>query len=156
MITITLCGTWYENRIHGPIDFLKKEILCRGGNPQFYTPQCGSVGPTGKCVSTYRWKLYLSLVELPSSSILQYDDNVPGNGSNYNDAYFEIKYLRAYTNGAVSPSGSGGSSTGTKTGTAPSPTGSSGSSGGPKSAIAVPLVGTTIVSLTGLAIIFMF
>jgi hypothetical protein len=133
---------------------LKKDI--RGGNPQFYTPQCGSVGPTGKCVSTSRSKLNLILVKMPPSAILQYDDNVPGNGSNYNDAYFEIKYVRAYTSGVVPPSGSGASSTGTKTGTAPSPTGNSGSSAGSKSGFVSPLVGTIIVSLAGLAVIFIF
>ena len=133
---------------------LKKDI--RGGNPQFYTPQCGSVGPTGKCVSTSCLELYLILVKISPSAILQYDDNVPGNGSNYNDAYFEIKYVRAYTSGAVSPSGPGASSTGTKTGTGPSPTGSSGSSGGSKSGFVPPLVGTIIVSLAGLAFIFIF
>ncbi|KDR80022.1 hypothetical protein GALMADRAFT_62843 [Galerina marginata CBS 339.88] len=55
--------------------------LCGGwaGNPDIYTPQCGAQGPTGKC----------------------YDDNVVGEGSakKYDDAYFEIKYLRAYTDG---------------------------------------------------------
>jgi len=41
---------------------LKQDI--RDGNPQFYTPQCGSVGPTGKCVGTSRSKLYLILVKM--------------------------------------------------------------------------------------------
>ena len=33
----------------------------------------------------------------------QYNDNVIGSGANYNDAYFEIKNIRAYTTGGVAP-----------------------------------------------------
>lgn len=33
----------------------------------------------------------------------QYEDNVVGNGRNYDQAYFEISYLRAYTTGGVAP-----------------------------------------------------
>ena len=33
----------------------------------------------------------------------QYNDNVIGSGANYNDAYFEIKNIRAYTTGGVVP-----------------------------------------------------
>jgi hypothetical protein len=31
---------------------------------------------------------------------VQYNDNVVGDGSNYNDAYFELKYVRTYTTAA--------------------------------------------------------
>ncbi|TFL00746.1 glycoside hydrolase family 16 protein [Pterulicium gracile] len=47
----------------------------------FYAPQCASAGETGLC----------------------YNDNVVGDGSNYDNAYFEISYLRAYTTGGVAP-----------------------------------------------------
>ena len=30
-------------------------------------------------------------------------DNVVGPGSNYNDAYFEVSYIRAYTTGGIVP-----------------------------------------------------
>ncbi|KIK66646.1 glycoside hydrolase family 16 protein [Collybiopsis luxurians FD-317 M1] len=51
------------------------------GLPEVYFPSCGNQGSTGLC----------------------YNDNVLGDGSNYNDAYFEIPYLRAYTTGGVAP-----------------------------------------------------
>ncbi|KAG5641388.1 hypothetical protein DXG03_005355 [Asterophora parasitica] len=56
------------------------------GLPVEYTPQCGKSGPTGLC-TPYE----------------QYNDNVPGAGSRYNDAFFEVKYVRAYTTGGVAP-----------------------------------------------------
>ncbi|KAL5514171.1 hypothetical protein ACEPAG_2259 [Sanghuangporus baumii] len=48
-----------------------------------YDATCANAGPTGQC----------------------YTDNVIGSGSNYDDAYFEISHLRAYTTapGIVSP-----------------------------------------------------
>ncbi|KAG6876119.1 hypothetical protein C0992_000915, partial [Termitomyces sp. T32_za158] len=33
----------------------------------------------------------------------QYNDNVVGPGDRFNDAYFEIKYVRAYTTGGIAP-----------------------------------------------------
>ena len=37
---------------------------------------------------------------------MQYIDNVVGNGTNYQNAYFEIKYVRAYLDSTVTvPSG---------------------------------------------------
>lgn len=39
----------------------------------------------------------------------QYADNVPGNGSNFDDAYFEISYIRTYTTSSAIPSATGGS-----------------------------------------------
>ncbi|KAJ3823161.1 glycoside hydrolase family 16 protein [Lentinula raphanica] len=51
------------------------------GLPEVYFPACGDKGPTGIC----------------------YNDNVIGDGSNYDDAYFEIPYIRAYTTGGVVP-----------------------------------------------------
>lgn len=39
--------------------------------------------------------------------MLQYDDNVVGPGSpKYDDAYFEINYVRAYTTGGPAPTAS--------------------------------------------------
>jgi len=50
--------------------------------PSVYNPQCFGSGPTGRC----------------------YDDNVVGPGSpKYDDAYFEIDYVRAYTTGGPAP-----------------------------------------------------
>ncbi|KAE9387848.1 glycoside hydrolase family 16 protein [Gymnopus androsaceus JB14] len=51
------------------------------GLPQFYLPACGSQGPTGIC----------------------YNDSVVGSGSNYDEAYFEVAYIRAYTTGGAVP-----------------------------------------------------
>ncbi|KAG9218256.1 hypothetical protein CCMSSC00406_0005937 [Pleurotus cornucopiae] len=51
------------------------------GLPEQYTPACGSSGPTGIC----------------------YNDNVVGPGARFDDAFFEINYLRAYTTGGVAP-----------------------------------------------------
>lgn len=51
------------------------------GLPSEYLPACGNSGPTGIC----------------------YNDNVVGPGDRYNDAYFEIKYVRAYTTGGIAP-----------------------------------------------------
>lgn len=46
------------------------------GVPAIYGPQCGAMGPTGNC----------------------YQDNVVGPGSpKYDEAYFEIRYVRTYT-----------------------------------------------------------
>ncbi|KAL1667300.1 glycoside hydrolase family 16 protein [Schizophyllum commune] len=50
------------------------------GLPETYAETC-SGGTTGLC----------------------YNDNVIGSGANYNDAYFEIKNIRAYTTGGVAP-----------------------------------------------------
>jgi len=55
------------------------------GVPAIYTPACGNAGPTGLC----------------------YNDNVVGSGANYDQAYFEIQYIRAYTTNAASPTSSG-------------------------------------------------
>ncbi|KAF8271845.1 glycoside hydrolase family 16 protein [Lactarius quietus] len=52
------------------------------GIPPVYNPQCFHSGPTGLC----------------------YNDNVVGPGSpKYDNAYFEINYVRAYTTGAPAP-----------------------------------------------------
>lgn len=51
------------------------------GVPAVYNSTCSNTGPTGLC----------------------YNDNVIGDGSKYDDAYFEIKYLRAYTTGLPNP-----------------------------------------------------
>ncbi|KAI0039863.1 glycoside hydrolase family 16 protein [Auriscalpium vulgare] len=49
------------------------------GVPSIYQAACNASGPTGIC----------------------YNDNVVGNGSNYDEAYFEVNYLRAYTTTAA-------------------------------------------------------
>ncbi|KAF9016159.1 hypothetical protein BDZ89DRAFT_1022929 [Hymenopellis radicata] len=46
-----------------------------------YFPSCGGAGPTGTC----------------------YADSVVGPGSNFNDAYFEVSYIKAYTTGGPAP-----------------------------------------------------
>ncbi|KAJ7076012.1 glycoside hydrolase family 16 protein [Mycena belliarum] len=51
------------------------------GIPANYQETCAGAGPTGIC----------------------YNDNVVGSGSNYNEAYFELKYIRAYTTAAPGP-----------------------------------------------------
>ncbi|KAF9456885.1 glycoside hydrolase family 16 protein [Collybia nuda] len=51
------------------------------GLPVEYLPMCGGSGPTSLC----------------------YNDNVVGPGDRYNDAFFEIKYVRAYTTGGIVP-----------------------------------------------------
>lgn len=58
------------------------------GVPSEYNPQCFNSGPRGRC----------------------YDDNVVGPGSpKYDDAYFEINYVRAYTTGGPAPTQSSSS-----------------------------------------------
>lgn len=76
----------------------------RARTPQLYEPQCGNRGPTtgeAACVS-----FYLHLQNSPNRPIFatQYTDNVLGNGSNYQDAFFEIKYVRAYVDSTVKAS----------------------------------------------------
>ncbi|KAI0032609.1 glycoside hydrolase family 16 protein [Vararia minispora EC-137] len=57
------------------------------GIPSLYQAQCLNQGPTGTC----------------------YQDNVVGSGSpKYDEAYFEVKYLRAYTTGAPAPTPASG------------------------------------------------
>ncbi|EIN08822.1 glycoside hydrolase family 16 protein [Punctularia strigosozonata HHB-11173 SS5] len=51
------------------------------GLPDVYAETCANAGPTGIC----------------------YNDNVVGDGSNYDDAYFEIPHIRTYTTGGVGP-----------------------------------------------------
>jgi len=51
------------------------------GVPGIYDSQCYNAGPTHTC----------------------YYDNVVGNGSNYDNAYFEVNYVRTYTDGVVPP-----------------------------------------------------
>ncbi|OBZ74680.1 putative glycosidase C21B10.07 [Grifola frondosa] len=88
-----------------------------------------------------------------------YLDNVIGNGTNYNNAYFEINYIKAFTvnSTVLSPTTSGGSavletSTSTATSIAASGTGASTQSGSGAAATWNPLhayaavVGTTAIS----------
>ncbi|KAI0047741.1 glycoside hydrolase family 16 protein [Auriscalpium vulgare] len=52
------------------------------GQPAVYNPSCTNAGPTGLC----------------------YNDNVVGPGSpKYDNAYFEVNYVRAYTTGGPAP-----------------------------------------------------
>ena len=122
--------------------------LSRGGNPQFYTPQWGSVGPTGKCVST-------CYVNVPPCATLQYDDNVPGNGNNYNDAYFEISTF-VITPAAQFLLQALGPLLSKQRPEQDQPLEYSGSSAGPKSGFVAPLVGTISVSFAGLTMTLTF
>lgn len=75
VIDITLCGNWAGI---GPV----------------YNATCGSSGPTGLCVSAP----FSRIVHLITVIFAQYPDNVVGPGSpKYDEAYFEISYVRAYT-----------------------------------------------------------
>lgn len=47
--------------------------------------------------------VFISLRVVNLLTVLQYADSVVGPGSNFNDAYFEISYIRAYTTGAPAP-----------------------------------------------------
>ncbi|KAF9003228.1 hypothetical protein BDQ17DRAFT_489203 [Cyathus striatus] len=51
------------------------------GLPVQYLPECAAQGPTGIC----------------------YNDNVVGSGENYDNAYFEVNFVRAYTTGGAVP-----------------------------------------------------
>ncbi|KAF9525043.1 concanavalin A-like lectin/glucanase domain-containing protein [Crepidotus variabilis] len=82
-----------------------------GGNPDFYLPQCSAQGPTTGAAACYT-------------------DNVVGNGSNYANAYFEIKYLRAYIDpSAPAVPGQNTSSSGGSSSSNSSASGSSGKAG---------------------------
>jgi hypothetical protein len=69
----------------GPQKMVIDITLCGeyAGIPSEYLATCAGQGPTGIC----------------------YNDNVVGNGANYNDAYFELRYVRTYTTAA--PAGTG-------------------------------------------------
>ena len=90
-----------------------------------YLPACGGAGPTGQCVSGFpinRGVHYLTPSYLPLHPLIfepcgiflacphvgaqQYQDNVVGPGSpKYDQAYYEVNYLRAYTTGSPTPTG---------------------------------------------------
>lgn len=93
-----------------------------------YLPTCSGAGSTGDCVrfSPYQLKgcTYYMVLFFASPSadalistivfvyshlgICQYLDNVVGAGSpKYDQAYFEVNYLRAYTTGSPAPSSTG-------------------------------------------------
>ncbi|KZT10380.1 glycoside hydrolase family 16 protein [Laetiporus sulphureus 93-53] len=63
------------------------------GVPGIYDSECYAAGPAHNC----------------------YLDNVVGNGSNYDDAYFEVSYVRIYTTAAVLPSNSSSGASATST-----------------------------------------
>jgi len=73
VIDITLCGVW-------------------AGIPQVYTQTCANQPPNNP-----------SPPNPPRTTPTCYADNVPGPGSpRFDDAYFEISYIRAYTTGVSS------------------------------------------------------
>ncbi|KAJ7627648.1 glycoside hydrolase family 16 protein [Mycena polygramma] len=67
----------------GPQNLVIDITLCGqyAGLPEKYLETCAGSGPTGIC----------------------YNDNVVGSGANYDNAYFELKYVRAYTTAAPGP-----------------------------------------------------
>jgi len=74
------------------------------GLPQIYNPSCYNSGPTGSC----------------------YQDNVVGPGSpKYDEAYFEINYIRAYTTGGAPSATPGGAYSQPTSSTTTTPTPSS-------------------------------
>lgn len=78
-------------------------LLPRAGLPSEYDPQCSNAGQTGRCVGP----MLDITVNLLTRGCMQYDDNVVGPGSpKYDDAYFEINYVRAYTTGGPAPTAS--------------------------------------------------
>jgi len=82
---------------------IHEALLPRAGLPSEYDPQCANSGPTGRCVGP----LLGVTVNLLTMTCIQYDDNVVGPGSpKYDDAYFEINYVRAYTTGGPAPTAS--------------------------------------------------
>lgn len=48
--------------------------------------------------------------------VIQYNDNVVGSGNNYDEAYFELKYVRAYTTAVPGATGVAALGTGTHSG----------------------------------------
>nr|GAT59763.1 predicted protein [Mycena chlorophos]GAT59764.1 predicted protein [Mycena chlorophos] len=64
----------------GPQKLVIDITLCGewAGLPSYYNATCANTGPTGIC----------------------YNDNVVGSGANYDQAYFELQYIRAYTTAA--------------------------------------------------------
>jgi len=67
----------------GPQQLVIDITLCGewAGLSSFYDETCANAGPTGIC----------------------YNDNVVGSGTNYDEAYFELQYVRAYTTAAPDP-----------------------------------------------------
>ncbi|KAF9553937.1 hypothetical protein CPC08DRAFT_713314 [Agrocybe pediades] len=107
----------------GPQRIVLDITLCGvwAGNPQFYDPQCKDQGTFGLC----------------------YNDNVVGFGTakKFDEAYFEMRYLRTYTNGTATITGSdaaGSSSAGGSSGSGTQTSGSNGANqiGEPSSATA--------------------
>lgn len=65
---------------------------------------------------------------------------VVGDGTKYDDAYFEVNYVRAYTTGAApTPTGTSGSSSSAASGAQVSTTSTSGSSGSTNTSGAGPV-----------------
>ena len=99
VIDITLCGIWcVGNKLLTSLSPLIFDPRNRAGLPAQYLPQCRGAGPTGICVS-----LSLAKKKPVLNGCSQYNDNVVGPGGRYSNAYFEIKYVRAYTTGGIAP-----------------------------------------------------
>jgi hypothetical protein len=82
---------------------IHEALLPRAGVPSEYDPQCANSGPTGRCVGP----MLGVTVNALTMTCIQYDDNVVGSGSpKYDEAYFEINYVRAYTTGGPAPTAS--------------------------------------------------
>ncbi|KAJ7151048.1 concanavalin A-like lectin/glucanase domain-containing protein [Mycena filopes] len=75
-----LNSTCAIDQFFGPQSMVIDITLCGqyAGLPEQYQATCAGTGPTGIC----------------------YNDNVVGPGNNYDEAYFELKYVRAYTTAA--------------------------------------------------------
>lgn len=103
--TFPSTNTCNITQFFGPQKLVLDITLCGtwASLPELYAPQCNDSGPTGIC----------------------YNDNVVGPGGRYDNAYFEIPYIRTYTTRAGMPP----PTTATVTSNSASPTpGSSGSS----------------------------
>lgn len=74
--------------------------------------------------------LYVWAFNDSTGDVSQYADNVPGNGSNFDNAYFEISYIRTYTTSSAIPSATAGGvgGAGTTHATSPAPTPTTGNS----------------------------
>jgi hypothetical protein len=92
------------------------DIPSSAGAPTVYLPQCANQGPQKLCVSPPSCLSFQNRFKKNSIVSKQYPDNVIGPGSQYDNAYFEFKYVRVYGNGNSTVIG--GTSTTTSGGTA--------------------------------------
>lgn len=86
-----------------------------------------------------------------------YIDNVIGNGTNYANAYFEIAYIKAFSNSSALVATTSGGSTVLVSATATSSSGSSSSSSGSQSNTRLPEVGArAFVAVAGATVLAAF